>query len=157
MNYCLPKRIYFLSGVVFVFIFLNVSCRKKITQAEKDEKEINQYISDHKLNAKSTSSGLHYVISTEGTGAQPTLTSSVTVVYRGTLTNGTEFDASSSSGASFLLANTIKGWQEGIPLFKKGGKGTLLVPSELGYGSQSVGKIPASSVLIFEVELLDVK
>ncbi len=152
-----PKQFVFLSLALFIFIFLNLSCRKKITQKEKDEKLITQYISDHKLDAKSTSSGLYYVISKEGTGDHPNVNSTVSVIYRGTLTNGTEFDASTSSGASFVLGNTIKGWQEGIPYFKKGGKGILIIPSELGYGSQATGKIPASSVLVFDVELLDVK
>lgn len=133
------------------------SCRKKVSQEESDKQIIEKYISDNKLTAKSTSSGLYYVMDVEGSGAQPNVNSNVTVVYRGTLTNGTEFDKSSSSGSSFLLSNTIKGWQEGIPLFKKGGKGKLLIPSALGYGSQSVGKIPSNSVLIFDIELLDVK
>jgi FKBP-type peptidyl-prolyl cis-trans isomerase FkpA len=138
-------------GVVFT------ACKKKLTQEEADEKIIKQYISDKGLNAKATGSGLYYVVDTEGTGANPNINSTVTVVYRGTLTNGTEFDKSSTSGATFLLSNVIKGWQEGIPLYKKGGKGKLLIPSALGYGNQSTGKIPASSVLIFDVELLDVK
>lgn len=133
------------------------ACKKKITQAESDKQTIEKYISDNKLSARSTSSGLYYVVDVEGSGINPSLSSNVTVIYRGTLTNGTEFDKSSSSGSTFLLSNTIKGWQEGIPLFKKGGKGKLLIPSELAYGSQSVGKIPSNSVLIFEIELLDVK
>lgn len=133
------------------------SCKKKLTQEEADEKIIKQYISDKGLNAKATGSGLYYVVDTEGTGTNPNINSTVTVVYRGTLTNGTEFDKSSSTGATFLLSNVIKGWQEGIPLYKKGGKGKLLIPSALGYGNQATGKIPASSVLIFDVELLDVK
>lgn len=143
--------------LTLALLFSAFSCRKKVSQEESDKQIIEKYISDNKLNAKSTSSGLYYVIDTEGSGAQPNVNSTVTVVYRGTLTNGTEFDKSSSTGASFVLSNTIKGWQEGIPLFKKGGKGKLLIPSALGYGSQSVGKIPSNSVLIFDIELLDVK
>lgn len=146
----------------FIFLFLGLvfsftSCKKKLTQEEADEKIIKQYISDKGLSAKATGSGLYYVIDTEGTGDHPNINSTVTVVYRGTLTDGTEFDKSSTSGASFKLSSVIKGWQEGIPLFKKGGKGKLLIPSALGYGNQATGKIPASSVLIFDVELLDVK
>lgn len=148
-------RSFFITALAFVFLL--PSCKKKISQEEADEKIIQQYISDKGLNAKATGSGLYYVIDTEGTGDSPNLNSTVTVVYRGTLTDGTEFDKSGTSGASFKLSGVIKGWQEGIPLFKKGGKGKLLIPSALGYGAQATGKIPASSVLIFDVELLDVK
>ncbi len=150
----------FKSNFIFLFLGLVLSftaCKKKLTQEEADEKIIKQYISDKGLSAKATGSGLYYVIDTEGTGDHPNINSTVTVVYRGTLTDGTEFDKSSTSGASFKLSSVIKGWQEGIPLFKKGGKGKLLIPSALGYGNQATGKIPASSVLIFDVELLDVK
>jgi FKBP-type peptidyl-prolyl cis-trans isomerase FkpA len=142
---------------LFALLIPLCSCKKKISQEEADEKIIKQYISDKGLNAKATGSGLYYVVDAEGTGDKPNINSTVTVVYRGTLTNGTEFDKSSSTGATFLLSNVIKGWQEGIPLYKKGGKGKLLIPSALGYGNQATGKIPASSVLIFDVELLDVK
>mgnify|MGYP006246716607 FL=1 len=84
------------------------------------------------------------------------MNSSVTVVYVGKLTDGTIFDQSNLLGATFPLANVIQGWQEGIPLFREGGSGMLLIPSSLGYGSQSVGNIPANSVLIFEISLIHV-
>jgi FKBP-type peptidyl-prolyl cis-trans isomerase FkpA len=86
----------------------------------------------------------------------PNINSLVTVAYKGTLTDGTIFDQSSSSGATFPLSNVIQGWQEGIPLFSEGGSGILLIPSALGYGSQPVGNIPENSVLIFEVTLLNI-
>jgi FKBP-type peptidyl-prolyl cis-trans isomerase FkpA len=140
-----------------IVLFLFVSCKKKMTQAEMDEKIISKYISDHGLNATATGSGLYYLISTEGNGANPGLSSTVVVKYKGTLTDGTVFDQSTGTGATLLLSNTIQGWQEGMPYFKKGGKGTLLIPSALGYGNSAVGKIPAASVLIFDIELVDVK
>lgn len=148
--------------VVLLFILVLVpvsSCKKNkvISQAELDEKIITKYISDHSLSATATGSGLYYVINSQGSGANPDANSSVTVVYKGTLTDGTVFDQSSSSGATLKLSGTIQGWQEGLPKFKKGGKGILLIPSALGYGSNAVGKIPAASVLVFDVELLDVK
>ena len=99
---------------------------------------------------------MYYVISSTGNGEFPNINSFVTVAYKGTLTNGTIFDQSSSSGATFPLSNVIQGWQEGIPLFSEGGSGLLLIPSALGYGSQAVGSIPENSVLIFEVTLLNV-
>ena len=89
-------------------------------------------------------------------GVFPDLSSVVTVAYTGKLTDGIIFDQSSSVGISFPLTNVIQGWQEGIPLFSEGGTGKLLIPSALGYGSNAIGSIPANSVLIFDIELLDV-
>ncbi len=145
--------------IYFICILLSfTACKKKKTtnQAEEDEKIISQYISDHKLSAKATGSGLYYVINTQGTGAQPNSQSNVRVAYKGYLTSGSVFDQSQPSGYITNLSNVINGWTEGIPYFKKGGKGMLLIPSALGYGSQAVGNIPANSVLIFDIELLDV-
>lgn len=148
------KKIALLFSVLFL-----VACNKKntVNQPEEDEKIIKQYISDHNLNATATGSGLYYVITSQGTGVQPSVSSNVTVKYKGYLTNGNVFDQTTNIGSSFSLNDVIKGWQEGMPLFKKGGKGMLLIPSALGYGSQAQTNIPANSVLIFDVELLDVR
>lgn len=135
-----------------------VGCKKKkvSSQAEEDDKKIKNYIAGNGLNANESGSGLYYVITSQGTGPQPGPTSTVTVKYTGYLLDGTVFDQS-TSGASFALTNVIKGWQEGMQYYKKGGKGKLLIPSALGYGGQATGKIPANSVLVFDVELIDVK
>jgi FKBP-type peptidyl-prolyl cis-trans isomerase FkpA len=146
--------------LVFCLLVLSsgVSCKKKnvIDQATADENIITKYIADHGLNATATGSGLYYVISSQGTGVNPTASSVVTVNYKGYLTDGTVFDRSAAGGFITTLNKVIQGWQEGIPLFKKGGKGILLIPSALGYGSQATGSIPANSVLIFDIELVDV-
>ena len=99
---------------------------------------------------------MYYVVNGTGNGEFPNINSLVTVAYKGTLTDGTIFDQSGASGATFPLSNVIQGWQEGIPLFSEGGSGILLIPSALGYGNQALGSIPANSVLIFEVTLLNV-
>ena len=119
--------------------------------------DVAKYISDNNLTATYSGSGLYYVISTQGTGVQPNASSAVTVKYDGFLLNGTPFDSSPATGATFNLSGVIKGWQEGLTYFKKGGKGVLLIPSALGYGSQQTGSIPPNSVLVFKIELLDVK
>jgi FKBP-type peptidyl-prolyl cis-trans isomerase FkpA len=149
-------KTYFLLIIVLISF---TTCKKKKAekQAKADEAAITKYISDNKLNAIATGSGLYYVISTQGTGASPSPISQVTVVYDGLLVNGAVFDQSTAAGATFNLASVIKGWQEGLPYFKKGGKGTLLIPSALGYGTQATGSIPANSVLIFNIQLVDVK
>ena len=144
------KRLFFLA--LFSSIFIVSSCSSGLS----DEDVILQYISDNNLNAEPTGSGLYYVINTAGNGNVPNINSIVTVAYKGTLTDGTIFDQSDANGLTFPLTNVIQGWQEGIPLFSEGGSGILLIPSALGYGNQAIGNIPANSVLIFEVTLIDV-
>lgn len=143
----------------FLLLICGTACKKKkiISQATEDENIIVKYISEHNLKATATGSGLYYVMSSEGTGIQPNLNSLVTINYKGTLTDGTVFDQKTGGAYSTNLSKVIQGWQEGIPLFKKGGKGMLLIPSALGYGTKANGNIPANSVLIFDVELVDVK
>lgn len=122
-----------------------------------NDAEIVKYIAENQLNAVKTESGLYYVIDEAGTGKQPTATSNVTVAYKGYFTNKTVFDQSTANGVSFNLQNVIKGWTEGIPYFKEGGSGKLLVPAALGYGSYKYNSIPGGSVLIFDVKLISVK
>ena len=147
---------YFLL-IALVVSFSSCSKRKAKKQAKEDEEIIQKYISDNKLIATATGSGLYYVMSTPGTGVNPSISSNVTVVYSGYFTDGSTFDQSTSAGISFDLSSVIKGWQEGIPYFKKGGKGILIIPSVLGYGTSGTSGIPPNSVLIFNIQLLDVK
>jgi peptidylprolyl isomerase len=97
---------------------------------------------------------------TVGKGAQPAFGSTVTVHYVGTLTNGKVFDSSRERNQPFSFrigtSEVIKGWDVGLSTMKVGGKRKLEIPPEMGYGSRSVGSIPANSTLIFEVELLNV-
>ncbi|MBB4801400.1 FKBP-type peptidyl-prolyl cis-trans isomerase FkpA [Flavobacterium nitrogenifigens] len=123
---------------------------------EQNEQEIKDYIAKNNLTAQRTDSGLYYIINEPGTGKQPTSTSSVTVAYTGSFTSGKTFDQSSSAGITFPLTQVIQGWTEGIPLFKEGGSGTLLIPAHLGYGSYDRSGIPGGSVLIFDVKLIKV-
>ena len=108
---------------------------------------------------KTTLSGLQYEVITPGTGMRPNATDTVTVNYKGTLLNGNEFDNSYKRGqpASFPLNGVIHGWTEGLQLMAVGGKYKFFIPYQLGYGLNDMQAIPGGSVLIFEVELLDVK
>lgn len=109
--------------------------------------------------AVKTPSGLVYYEMTPGTGKQPTLSDTVEVHYHGTLTDGTVFDSSVDRGQtiSFPLGGVIKGWQEGLQMMKEGGRATLVIPSELGYGDAGSGEtIPPGATLKFEVELFKV-
>ncbi len=102
-----------------------------------------------------TESGLQYKIVEEGTGKSPAATDEVTVNYRGTLTDGKEFDSSYKRGeaASFALDGVIKGWTEGLQLMKEGGKAQFVIPPELAYGDR--GPL-GHRTLIFDVELISV-
>ena len=96
-----------------------------------------------------------------GEGTEAKTGDTVTVNYLGTLENGIKFDSSYDRNQPFTtqigVGTVIKGWDEGIPGMKIGGKRKLIIPAELGYGAQATGLIPSNSVLIFEVELLGVK
>jgi FKBP-type peptidyl-prolyl cis-trans isomerase len=96
---------------------------------------------------------------TEGKGATPKDTNVVSVNYKGTLIDGSEFDSSYKRGkpAEFPVNQVIPGWTEALKLMKVGSKYKLYVPSELAYGEGGRPGIPPNSVLIFEVELLDIK
>ncbi|MEN2486898.1 FKBP-type peptidyl-prolyl cis-trans isomerase [Flavobacterium sp. B11] len=130
---------------------------EKIDYSAENEKEITEYLAKNNLTAQKTNTGLHYIIKEAGTGKQPTLQSNVTVTYKGTLTNGTVFDQTTTdAGVTFPLNKLILGWQEGLPLLKEGGSASLFIPAHLGYGSNKVQNIPAGSVLIFEIKLISV-
>lgn len=105
-------------------------------------------------------SGLQYKIVSAGTGPKPTLSDSVVCNYRGTLIDGTEFDASAKHGgpATFPVGQVIKGWTEALQLMPVGSKWQLYIPSDLAYGSRGAGgDIGPNSTLIFDIELLSIK
>ena len=139
-------------------VLLLISCSKD-EERLSDMEIIENYLSENNLVAQSTASGLHYIIENPGVGEKPTITNTVTVHYQGYFLNGNIFDSSFTAGmpAEFPLTRVIRGWQEGIPLFARGGKGTLIIPSNLAYGSNPPAGIPANEVLAFDVELLDFK
>ena len=145
-----------LVSLLFVSCLSDNEASKPVDYTVQNEKEIVDYIAKNNLTATKTDSGLYYVINEAGTGAQPTASSNVTVAYKGYFTNGNIFDQSKPEGISFGLNQVIKGWTEGIPYFKEGGNGVLLIPSHLGYGSNGSGPIPGGSVLVFDVKLIKV-
>lgn len=109
---------------------------------------------------KTTASGLQYEVLTEGSGPNPKKEDKVTVHYKGTLIDGTEFDSSYTRGqpVTFPLGNVIPGWTEGLQLMKAGGKSKLYIPSALGYGERGAGaKIGPNEALVFEVELVSIE
>jgi FKBP-type peptidyl-prolyl cis-trans isomerase FkpA len=110
--------------------------------------------------AVKTASGMVYRSIKNGHGKSPSASSTVEVNYRGTLTNGKEFDSSYKRNQSikFPLSGVIPCWTEGVQMMKVGGKARLVCPPELAYGSRGAGQdVPPNATLIFEVELLDIK
>ncbi|WP_372715987.1 FKBP-type peptidyl-prolyl cis-trans isomerase [Immundisolibacter sp.] len=108
---------------------------------------------------KKTASGLMYQVLTAGTGAKPTATDAVKVNYRGTLTDGTEFDSSYKRGepVSFPVNQILPGWQEALVLMPEGSKWKIVLPPELAYGAKGAGgAIGPNQTLVFEIELLDI-
>lgn len=124
-----------------------------ITAAE-DDAVMKKYISDNGISATKDASGLYYQVIEPGTGVTPTINSTVKANYTGKYINNTSFDA---GVASFPLNGVIDGWKIGIPLIKQGGKIKLIIPPYLAYGCSDYRGIPGNSVLVFDVELLEVK
>lgn len=132
-------------------------------QAEAAKSKGAEFLAENakKEGVKSTDSGLQYtVLEAKEKGTSPKATDKVTVHYRGTLLDGTEFDSSYGRGqpVTFQLDRVIAGWTEGVQLMKTGEKFKFFIPSELAYGDRGAGgKIGPNETLIFEVELLEVE
>ena len=132
------------------------------TKATENTAKGAAYLAENakKEGVQATASGLQYKVITAGTGKSPRATDVVEVNYEGKLIDGTVFDSSYERGEpiEFPLNQVIAGWTEGVQLMKEGGKATLYIPANLGYGAQGVpGTIPPNSTLIFDVELIEVK
>jgi FKBP-type peptidyl-prolyl cis-trans isomerase FklB len=130
--------------------------------AEKNKKEGEAFLDENKKKegVVTLPSGLQYKVIKEGAGETPKPTDTVSVNYRGSLINGTEFDSSESHGqpATFKVNGVIPGWTEALQLMKAGSKWQLFIPSALAYGDRGVGReIGPNSTLVFDVELLSIE
>ncbi|MEO9210049.1 MAG: FKBP-type peptidyl-prolyl cis-trans isomerase [Ginsengibacter sp.] len=130
---------------------------KKINATKEEGKKFLS-LNRQKPGVVTLPSGLQYQIISEGTGQKPVASDKVKAHYAGTLINGMEFDNSYKRGAPLEISvmGVIEGWTEALQLMPVGSKWKLFIPSELGYGDRGQGKIPGGSVLIFEIELLDI-
>jgi len=151
-----------LSLLLVILLIAFAGCKKdKVNQDAIDNKIILAYLAANNITtAQSTGSGLYYIIENPGGTTHPIYSSTVELFYRGYLLvdnqKGLQFDSSyelSEQPAQLAVSGTIPGFSEGLKLFGKGGKGTLIIPSSLGYGSVVSGKIPVNSVLIFDIEI----
>ena len=146
----LKKILYCLLALPFFFS----SCGEE----DRDyDQEIRDFIARKNWTiAERTPDGLFVVIDVPGSLEKPTASSTVTVDYRGYLLNESVFDSSfGKTPLTIGLNQVIRGWTIGIPKFGRGGKGKILMPPSLGYGDRGQNGIPANSVLIFDVELID--
>ena len=141
-----------------------VNAKKQAAMAEQAKgakKEGSAFLAQNRNNPGvfETPSGLQYQVLQGAEGKKPKATDTVHVHYHGTLLNGQVFDSSVQRGEpiSFPLNQVIAGWTEGLQLMSIGSKYRFFIPSELAYGDQAVGTIPAGSTLVFDVELLDIK
>ncbi len=133
---------------------------KQAEAAEKNKTEGAAFLEKNKTapGVKVTASGLQYIITEEGKGKVPTINDTVKAHYKGTLIGGQQFDSSYDRGqpSEFPVGGVIKGWTEALTMMKVGSKVKLYIPPELGYGPSARPGIPANSVLVFEVELVDI-
>ena len=152
---------HFLLLSLFLAVF--ASCKKDSkfdanAQAAKDETAIQAYLAANPgINATKDANGIYYQVITEGTGANPTATSTVTVNYVGKLLDGSQFDAGTGLAAN-LQGGIIKGWKTGLLHGKINGRLLLIIPSGLAYGNTSPSaKVPANSVLVFTIDILSIQ
>lgn len=152
----------FLLCIIIVLIFLIVKTSLNSAKIAKQNIELqNKYLSQNKLRSDviETGTGLQYeILVVNSEGRQPSKTSKVKCHYHGKLIDGTVFDSSVERNAplSFSLNQVIPGWTEVLQLMKTGEKIKAYIPYNLAYGKRAVGKIPPASLLIFEIELLEV-
>jgi FKBP-type peptidyl-prolyl cis-trans isomerase FklB len=135
--------------------------KEREEETKKNKEAAEKFLKENtaKEGIVTTESGLQYKILKEGKGEKPKETDRVSVNYKGTTIDGTEFDSSYTRGkpATFSVNRVVKGWTEALQLMPVGSKWQVFIPPELGYGERGAGaKIPPNSVLIFEMELLDI-
>jgi FKBP-type peptidyl-prolyl cis-trans isomerase FklB len=135
---------------------------KSKSAGDKNKKDGEAFLAANKAKdgVKTTASGLQYKVIKEGTGPKPTAGQSVTVNYRGTLIDGTEFDSSVKEGGPMTIGlnQVIRGWTEGLQLMSTGSKYEFYIPAELAYGMNPPGPtIPPNAALVFEIELISIK
>jgi FKBP-type peptidyl-prolyl cis-trans isomerase FklB len=138
----------------------NAERMKKLGETNKKDGDAFLAQNKKKPGVVSLPSGLQYKVIKEGTGKVPKATDTVTVHYRGTLVDGTEFDSSFKRGepATLQVNGVIPGWTEALQKMKTGAKWQLVIPSNLGYGERGAGNmIGPNATLIFDVELVSIK
>ncbi len=128
-----------------------------VAEAIKEKTIMVNAIQAGTIDTTGTSNGVYYKILKEGTGEKVSPNDTLVVNYKGQLLDGFVFDETKDKPATFPLKRLIKGWQVGLPVCRQGGKIRLLIPSSLGYSIRNLGVIPPNSILIFDIEVLEIK
>ncbi len=156
----MAKTVVLISISLLLAAFFWISSTdSKITTENLEKGQAFLATNSQKEGVITTTSGLQYLLIKKGHGTKhPSLTDQIKAHYQGTLIDGTMFDSSTERGEplSFRLNQVISGWAEGLQLMVAGEKARLFIPSQLGYGEESTHTIPPASVLIFDVELLEI-
>jgi peptidylprolyl isomerase len=153
------SKFFIFAVVIAICIMLIIRHNTNKAEAQKNLSVGTAFLAStsSEIGVVATPSGLQYKILNQGEGQiKPLATSKVKVHYHGTLLDGTVFDSSVDRGQpiSFALNQVISGWTEGLQLMLVGDKYRFYIPANLAYGNRATGKIPAGSLLIFDVELL---
>jgi FKBP-type peptidyl-prolyl cis-trans isomerase FkpA len=156
---------------ILIGTFLIAGCMKKnsdpyncnydpceLKAPDSEVKALESYLTSNNITATKHCSGLYYQILNPGADAAPTVCSAISVTYKGSLPNGTVFNETSTP-VTFSLITVIEGWKKGLLQIKKGGKIRLYVPPSLGYGANPPpgSGIPANSILLFDLDLLELR
>ncbi len=128
-----------------------------LTEISKENKQIFTAIQEGKFDTTGSFNGVFYKILKEGNGGFVTVHDTLVVNYKGQLLNGVVFDQTKDKPSVFPLKRLIKGWQIGLPFCRQGGKIRLIIPSTLAYSIRNTGVIPPNSILIFDIEVLEIK
>ncbi len=157
------------TAVSFILVIFSLNgCSETLDYKEKKDNGPQTFLGSTffeenaaRPNVVTTSSGLQYIVLKEGSGKKPSLSSTVVTHYQGEFVDGSIFDSSRQRGApaTFPVSGVIKGWTEALQLMSEGSNWRLFIPPELGYGSRGAGggRIPPDAILIFDIELLEVK
>lgn len=156
-------RMKFYLLLPFLSFLLFSSCSKDTTLSQDEiDKQFNtdialieDYLKANNLVAEKTVQGVYYIIEVPGGDVKPKITNTVVTNYKGYYLDNVEFD--SGKNIEFGLFQVVQGWQIGFPKFGKGGKGKLFIPSKYGYANNPPGSIRQNAVLVFDIELLDIK
>ena len=140
------------------------SFAQNVDQKVKDDQDLKAYFSKKKLKPVKTASGLYYVITKQGSGDNAQKGERVTMNYVGKFLDGRKFDGNIDEQGNSIrpfqftlgVGQVIPGWDEGVQLLNLGSKATIFLPSGLGYGPGGVGPIPPNSILVFDVEVVNI-
>ena len=156
MNYFKILKFKFISSVILIASLFTACQNYSEAELASFDKEITAYLKEKNILAESTETGLYISIQEEGNGEKIPFDAIIKVNYRGYLTNGRPFDVHMDKPVDLEIKRLVPGWREAMLYLSKGSKATLFIPPHLGYKTQEQKEIPANSILIFDIHIIDV-